>query len=465
MTQQHEFKLIIYSLFITAGMLMIGYWWLTDPYARALTGFPSPFNQNQTPPVSAISLGGTILVTADTNSDKEAGVEAFVRGDFTTAVAKFQSSLQQHPNDPEALIYLNNARVAALPHLKIAVSVPIGANLNVALEILRGVAQAQEEVNRYGGINGNLLQVEIANDNNDPNAARELAGEFVSDSTVLAVVGHNSSDVSIAAASIYQHGGLVTISPTSTAKELTGIGSYIFRTVPSSSVEAKTLADYAIKTARLTNITICADSQDKASKSVTKEFTSYVEADRGKITRTNCDFSNPNFSPDRAVSQANSAGADGLLLVPSVNKLGQAVEIARSNKSRLLILSYSVMYTFKTLQLGQGNVNGMVLTVPWHPKAFPGNPFPNNAAKLWGGQVSWRTAESYDATQAIISGLKQSNTRNGLQEALSNRLRAYGATGTIKFLPDGDRAGAVMLVRVDPGNKSDTGYDFVPLSE
>ncbi|HBY75884.1 MAG TPA: ABC transporter substrate-binding protein, partial [Cyanobacteria bacterium UBA11148] len=51
---------------------------------------------------------------------------------------------------------------------KIAVSVPMESNLNKAQEILRGVAQAQNEVNRNGGINGMLLKVAIANDENDP---------------------------------------------------------------------------------------------------------------------------------------------------------------------------------------------------------------------------------------------------------------------------------------------------------
>ncbi|MFK0734507.1 MAG: hypothetical protein ACFKPT_08860 [Gloeotrichia echinulata GP01] len=47
-------------------------------------------------------------------------------------------------------------------YLKIAVSVPIGGNLNVAKEIIRGVAGDQDEVNGSDGINGNLLDVAMA---------------------------------------------------------------------------------------------------------------------------------------------------------------------------------------------------------------------------------------------------------------------------------------------------------------
>lgn len=76
----------------------------------------------------------------------------------------------------------------------------------MAKEILRGVAQAQDEVNRSGGINGKLLQVAIANDDNEANQAQQIAKQFVQDTSILAVVGHNSSNASIAAAPIYQEG-------------------------------------------------------------------------------------------------------------------------------------------------------------------------------------------------------------------------------------------------------------------
>jgi branched-chain amino acid transport system substrate-binding protein len=120
-----------------------------------------------------ISLGNQILVTSQTTPDKQAGVAAFRNGDYQTAVQKFQASLQQNRNDPETVIYLNNAKAGKGSALKIAVSVPIGSNPNVAQELLRGVAQAQDEINNSGGINGAKLQVEIVNDDNSSEVVRE----------------------------------------------------------------------------------------------------------------------------------------------------------------------------------------------------------------------------------------------------------------------------------------------------
>src|SRR4028118_1797267 len=156
-----------------------------------------------------ISLGNQILLTSQTTAAKQAGVQAFVEENYQVAAQNFQASLQQNRNDPETIIYLNNATASNGSYLKIAVSVPIGSNPNVAQEILRGVAQAQDEINTSGGINGAKLQVEIVNDDNSPEVVREVAKTLTNDRNILAVIGHNASNASLEAAPIYQQEKLV----------------------------------------------------------------------------------------------------------------------------------------------------------------------------------------------------------------------------------------------------------------
>lgn len=412
-----------------------------------------------------ISLGNKLLVTADNNPDKQAGVQAFAAGDFSTAVAKFNMALQVNRNDPEAWIYLDNASAAAISNtIKIGVSVPIGGNLNVAREILRGVAQAQYEVNHSGGIGGKLIQVQIANDDNNPIVAKQVAAEFVKDPNILAVVGHNASDPSVAAAPIYQKGGLTMVSPTSYARSLSEAGKYIFRTTPSARAMADTLAAYTVQSLRKKRIAICADSTAEASRSLQEEFTSSVFENGGYVTSTACDFANPSFNPGEIPSQAISDGADALLLAPSVNGINRAIEVAQANRGRLTLLSSHTMYTFATLQQGQADINGMLLAVPWHPGVYANSPFIENAKRFWGGTVNWRTALTYDAAMAIFTGLKSGASREQLQKGLANSGFMFkGATGVVNFLPSGDRNLKATLVKIQSGTKSGVGYEFVPL--
>lgn len=410
-----------------------------------------------------LSLGQQILVTEDNLPEKQAAVTAYANGDYSTAATKFTASLQANRNDPESLIYLNNAHAAMKRNtITIGVSVPIGGNLNVAREILRGVAQAQQEVNQSGGIAGKLLQVEIANDNNLPKIAQQVATGFIKDKRVLAVIGHNASESSIAAAPIYQQAGLVMVSPTSVARNLSGIGSYIFRTTPSSKAMANTLADYMIKSARKTKIAICFASKTEASQSFQEEFTTAVFENGGRVIQTSCNFSAANFDATQVPAQVISAGAEALVLAPSLSGVHYAIDVVQAAQGRLPLFGSQTMYAIETLQQGQADAKNMVLAVPWHPQTTSN--FALNSQKLWGGTGNWRTAMAYDATLVATAGLRLGQSRVQVQQALSNSgFVVQGATGEIQFLPSGDRLLKATLVKVQPGKSAGTNYEFASL--
>jgi branched-chain amino acid transport system substrate-binding protein len=411
-----------------------------------------------------MSFGEKILVEADATAAKKSGVQAYAKGDFNQAIASFSQSLKQSPNDPESLVALNNALGGKSPSLTIAVSIPISSNLNVAQEILRGVAQVQRDVNRKGGINGIFLKVKMIDDQNDPEIAKAIATELVKDERILAVVGHNTSDATLAAAPIYQQGGLVMVSPTSMVSSLSGMGSNIFRTVPSTRFVASPLAQYVVKTARKSHLAVCFDAQAKDNVSFKDEFIAAFTALGGTFIETGCDFTSPTFNAEAAVAQAIRQGADGMLLAPHVDRLDRAIDLAHAIKGRLAVFGSSTLYTFKVLQSGAQDVNGLVLSVPWHPSVSQGSSVLSNARQLWGGEINWRTATAFDAAQAIVAGLQRSSDRKGLQRILrSPDFAAQGIMGDIRFLPTGDRVSNPVLIQIQPDSKSSAGYNFVPL--
>ncbi|MBE9117428.1 amino acid ABC transporter substrate-binding protein [Lusitaniella coriacea LEGE 07157] len=472
MTQKNDTAILILAFLATVALLGGGFWLLKDPILQMLQEPESSQVSSEGSDRGGgkylqkrLSLGEQILVGADTTPQKEAGVKAFGEKDFEGAIAEFEASLQDRANDPETRIYLNNAKAANSNPIIIATSVPIGGNLNIAKEILRGVAQGQERINQNGGIQGRPLQIVIVNDDNSPKIATQLAKKLVEDERIIAVIGHNSSNASIAAAPNYESGQLVMISSSSDAKKLSEAGDYIFRTIPSIRFQADTLSRYAVNRANIKNIAICVDSGAEYSTSLKTEFTSAMFADGGRVTPIDCDLAASNFSAETAVSQAISSGADGLLLIPAVNRLNLAVEVTQVNQRRLPLLGSSAMYTIETLRRGQAAVKGMVLAVPWHPDGIAEQSFSQDAIALWGGSVNWRTALAYDAVQAIAKGLEEGKIdRQALQKDLSSpNFVAEGASGAIRFLPSGDRDGAALLIKIEPGGKSGTGLDFVPL--
>lgn len=470
MSQKNDTPALLLSLLITTLLLGAGIWWFN-------TRFNSPQNSSSNSPITPsgntggsqaspqerMSTGDRLLFVDGASSEKQAGVNAFASGQFPEAVTQLTAALQSDRNDPEALIYLNNARIGSQNAYSIAVSVPIGSDANGALEILRGVAQAQQEVNQAGGINGVPLQVVIANDENDPTTAQQVAQALVDNPKILGSVGHYASDVTLVAAEVYERGQLVTISPVSTSVKLSGFGQHTFRTVPSDYIAARALANHMLTVLNQQNAAVFYNSQSGYSQSIKSEFTTALSLGGGQVT-SEFDLSNASFSANRSVEQAIAQGATVLVLLANTGELDRALQVVQVNQAKLPLLAGDDVYAPTTLEVGGAQAEGMVVAVPWHILSNPQSTFVQKSRQLWGGDVNWRSAMAYDAAQALIMALKTQPSRQGVQEALSNTsFSAEGATGTVRFLPSGDRNQAVQLVRVEAGSRSGYGYDFVPI--
>ncbi|MCJ8283645.1 MAG: CHAT domain-containing protein, partial [Rivularia sp. ALOHA_DT_140] len=187
------------------------------------------------------SWGEKILIPSNSNQSKQKGVDAFAQKNYKKSIIYFHESLQNHQNDPETLIYLNNAvaiepleshklpvasgmipRSCFIPNpkpLRIAVVAPSILNTQTQIneEILRGVAQAQNTINSNCGIKGRLLQVLIVDDNDVSSTSVKVAEKLSEQNYILAVVGHYSSSATLKAGKIYEQNQMVAISPSSTA--------------------------------------------------------------------------------------------------------------------------------------------------------------------------------------------------------------------------------------------------------
>ncbi|MCY7384814.1 MAG: ABC transporter substrate-binding protein [Microcoleus sp. CAN_BIN18] len=475
MSQKNETAVLVLSLLITIGLAGAGIWWLTSRKDINVGGL-SPENQtiSKSPTGSSpqseqqiqqrLSGGKKLLIPEQATTTKQSAIQAIASGNYNAAISDLQASLKTNRNDPEALIYLNNARIGNQKSYTIAVAVPIGADINGALEILRGVAQSQNEINESGGINGTPLKVLIANDDNNPEIASQIASALATNSEILGVIGHFSSDATLAASKIYQQNQLVAISPISTSVQLSGIGSNIFRTVPSDRFAANALSRYMLTKLQKKKAAVFFNSASNYSKSLKSEFTTALYGDGGQVV-SEFDFAKGNFNAAESFKSAIAQGAEVIMLAANTATLDQALQVVQVNAKRLPLLAGDDVYTAKILQIGGAGAADMVLAVPWHILADPQSNFPQTSKQLWNAEVSWRTALAYDAATALIIGLGRNPTRTGIQQALSaSDFSATGASGPIRFLPSGDRNRAVQLVIIQPGNRTSYGYEFVPIS-
>lgn len=413
-----------------------------------------------------ISEGDRLLLEGDRHGLKAEGVLAYRLGNFAEAERLFLQSFMDQEKDPETLIYLNNALVsqqAEFVTIAVAVSLKGEAEINASKEILRGVAQAQREFIK----GGNALKVVIGDDQRDKQITKQLATSFVENQSILGVIGHRSSDMSLTAAAVYQKAGLIMISATSTSVDLSDVGNFIFRTVPNDLIAAQAMAKYINETFKTQKIAVFYNSQSDYSRSLHQSFLDAIRQENSLAVTVDVDIKDQDqvFDATQLMGLVKQEGVEAIALLTNKSTLSEALAIIQANQRRLPIIAGDDLYDISILETGSANAEGMVLTIPWHILVNPSAIFPVSARELWKADVSWRTALSYDATQTFIKALQETATydRQSLQAILTApNFSATGAAATINFSPSGDRNQSIQMVEVVKGDRSGEDYEFVP---
>lgn len=463
-----------FKLLGTAGIIVIcGLAFTAIPH---LVFLQSASNLKDCSPIylDNLSYGEEILVPGSKTPEKSEGVKAVSRCNYANAVKSFEQSRANQRNDPETLIYLNNARIEnqKTPIYTIAIVAPLSGNhdnINSGLEILRGVAQAQDEFNQTQPNKPIRLKVLIANDKNDLEQGKKLAEELGKKADILAVIGHATSDITIAAAEFYKHNQLVLISPTSTSDELSTKSNreanFLFRTVSSDRVTAQALTSYLLNSARQQKAAVFYNSNSSYSSSLRNQFMTDFSASGGSVVEF--DLSTFLFSANQKIEQIQKQGISALVLLPDSTTRNKAVEVIKANSPRYLMLGGDSVYNSDVLKMGAQDAVGLVVATPWYNLGSSNREFGQAAEKLWGGAVSWRTAFAYDATRSLIAALEKTAnpSRNLLQKTLSDpNFIATGATGDIQFRANGDRKTAqIQFVKVEQNPQGKP--VFVPLKK
>lgn len=406
-----------------------------------------------------ISQGEKILL--DRTPEKDAGASQFESENWDGAIADYQSAVDANSNDPESRIYLNNAQAREAGNvLTVAVAVPITDSPNSAKEVLRGVAQAQEEFNQLSP--GNPLEVAIVNYGNDLQSAS--IAEDIAKADILAVLGYGVDAASNQALKLYEREAVPVLSPLSTKASQSTLTIVPFNQKSNelldSYVEAagKTLSQYASKKNASPSAVVFYNSDSTYSVRLKQSFTNALSAVKGKVVKE-VDVAAAGFDAETEIANATKGGANTAFLALSKNKVDRAVSIAEANQGNasLVLLGSDELYNPDILVGGGDAIANLVLSVPWSFQA--GNPFADTAQKSWKGRVSWRTATAYDAMKTLAETVSKNPTRSGVSQKLTQGVTITGSATNFEIFQ------SVPLVIAVRGNSGPPGsqYQFDPL--
>jgi eukaryotic-like serine/threonine-protein kinase len=432
------------------------------------------------------------------------GIKLFKVGNYKAAYQKFDELHKLVKNSPDALIYMNNAKVRywhqkkpTKPLYTIAVAVP--ARIEQGQHILFGVAQNQHQlVDRTANLEQEpdlYLEVGIADDLNKPEQAVAIAKKLTEQSingadnnsrSIIATIGHDSSEVTCEALPIYAKAGLPLVSSTSSMNDMrTKCGDtdrIFFRVISSARFESRSLIKL-LKSKNIQNLQVTSFYKKREKIGFSRDLFEIFKQDFkqafGKDLDEGFDLSdldNGISDIQKGIDKAKTANVILLFSdekMDTFNAFNNAIKILETidpKKINLVLGSNPLLSAEigpKLLQKWHGK---LAVAVDWDddPQCSD-QAFVAMATKLWGGSINRTTAASYEATQVISELLKSGNntTRSQIKEALINvsNVKSHVFNNKdINFDRNGDRSDIRQKIILTPTG-DDKKLEFKPIDK
>ncbi|WP_454764520.1 branched-chain amino acid ABC transporter substrate-binding protein [Cupriavidus campinensis] len=147
--------------------------------------------------------------------------------------------------------------------VKIAIAGPMSGSVAQYGDMVKaGALTAIEQINAAGGAGGNKLEVVLMDDACEPKQAVAVANKIVSQN-IRYVIGHVCSGSTIPASDIYENEGIVMVTPSATAPQLTETKKrkFIFRTIGRDDQQGPAAAQYIIGKVKPKKVAVLHDKQ------------------------------------------------------------------------------------------------------------------------------------------------------------------------------------------------------------
>lgn len=504
-SNRNNFPIKVTLLVSTVGLIIgcLYYYFSPPPAIKSVT----------VRPVADLISFGEQIIKDSYGSDKSgkkkstqlkiAGIKLFKEGRYKEAYQKFDESHQGAKKDPDILIYMNNAKVRywhqrkpTKPIYTIVAVVP--AAIEQGQHILFGVAHLQDRVvDITEGIDVEpevYLEIGMADDLNKPEQAVEIAKKLAEPSinggdnktrSILAVIGHDSSEVTCEALPIYSQAGLSVISATSSMSIMRqrcgDLDQVFFRTLSSTQFESRSLIKL-LKSKNIQNLKITSFYKKEKigfSRDLFEIFKQDFKKEFGRELEDGFDLSDASNEVSDVAKGINKAKTSNVIILFSdekndafnvFNNAVKVLEAADPNKIALVIGSNPLLSAEIDPKLLQKWHDKLVVAVDWNadPQCSD-REFVKIANKLWDGDINHTTAAAYEAAQVLSQLFKKgkNNSRSQVKDALKNVSHIKSQVFNnkdISFDSNGDRADIQQKILLTPTAK-DKKLEFKPIDK
>jgi branched-chain amino acid transport system substrate-binding protein len=326
---------------------------------------------------------------------------------------------------------------------------------------LQGAQLAAEEINAAGGVLGKKIRLIVEDDQGRAQEAASVVTKLVTGDNVIAVIGENSSNQSLAAAPICQSAKVPMISPSSTNPDVTKKGDYIFRVCFTDPYQGKALATFVRNNLKLETAAILRDNKNDYSVGLAQFFKEAFEQLGGRVIEQK-DYSggDNDFRPQlTAIRQANPQ----VVFVPGFyTDVGQIAIQARDLGITQPLVGGDGWDSPTVIEIGGKAVDGCYFSDHY----FVGEPRP--AVQKFVAEIKRRSGKNpdanatlgYDAVRIFAEAVKRAGTldRSAIRDQIAATKDFQGVSGVITMGPTRDPIKPVAMIKIMNGKTEFAGW-------
>lgn len=304
-----------------------------------------------------------------------------------------------------------------------------------------GVILAVEERNAAGGLLGKKIELLTRDDKQDPKEAIKVDEELIGQG-VIAIIGHMTSAMSMAAKPLIDAKKVLMISPTTSTSALAGQKDFFFRVNETIEGEAKQLSEFVIKKRGLRTLKGVYDLSNRAyTEDYYHHFKSHYREMGGKILDPETFVSGEKKEFSSMVKNIQKSNPQGLFILASASDTATICQqIFKLGWKVPLVLSGWSM-TDELARLGGRSVEGVFSVITYDSDSQ--NPlfqkFLKRFSERFGGEPGFPGLCGYEAAFVLFKTYEEAKGKvEKLPETMIKIKTFQGLQGEIQIDEYGD---------------------------
>ncbi len=316
-----------------------------------------------------------------------------------------------------------------------------------------GALLAIEERNASGGINGRPVELIIRDDEQNHETARKVTRELV-EQNVEAIIGPMTSSIALTIVPIINRARLVTISPTVTTTELSGLDDYFLRMLPDTHTYAPKSARFHFEKSGLRRAALIYDNGNRSyTLSWLTGFRETFEKLGGRIVAVKSFTSGENVAFSPIARSVLSQGPDLVVLVCSAVDAALLCQQIRKLDPGVTISVSEWGSTERFINLGGAAAEGVYFAQFLdHGNMSPRyRHFLTSYRARFGQDPGFSGLAGYDAANVILDSLAAQNKGTSLKSTILSIGAFQGAQRKIVLNRFGDTESTTFITVVKNG--------------